>query len=151
MNIGALDLAHQATKMEGAINIGNREYINDNIESFLESLVDVLLAVEDYITFVDSVSGMTDEEYAMKTSSKTADMGNEEEANDKNIFEMLEQLKNAAHNSEYDSVDEIINTLNSYNLEGEDMEFIAALNEVVTNRDSDAIEELVNTYFALKM
>lgn len=153
MNIGALDLAHQATKMEGAINIGNREYINDNIESFLESLVDVLLAVEDYITFVDSVSGMTDEEYAIKMSGKSAEMDNEEDglSDVQSIFEMLEQLKDAARNSEYESVDALMGTLNSYNLEGEDMEFIAALTEVVTNRDSDAIEELVNTYFALKM
>lgn len=146
MNIGAMDLAHQATKMEGAINIGNREYINDNLESFLESLVDVLLAVEDYIGFVDDLSGMSDEEYAQKMANKT-----EENVEEGDIFQDLETIKELAHNEDYESVSSLMEKLLSYKLEGEDKEFMEALSELVSNKDKESIIELVNTYFALKL
>ncbi len=147
MNIGAMKLTQQATKMEGAINIGNREYINDNLENFLESLVDVLLAVEDYITFVDDVSGMTDEEYAAKV------LGKEEEniSGEDDMTKDLEYLKKCAEEEDYDSMDFVMDKLLGYPLEGEDADFMSALKETVTNNDKDGIVELINTYFALKL
>lgn len=152
MNIGAMDLAHQATKMEGAINIGNREYINDNLEKFLESLVDVLLAVEDYVTFADTVSGMSDEEYATKHSGRNEGEAKEDGAKeDMDIFRMLEEIKNYAQQDDYNTTNELLDVLVSFDLEGEDMDFAEALREVVSKKDKDGIVELVNTYFALKM
>lgn len=147
MNIGAMDLAHQATKMEGAINIGNREYINDNLEKFLESLVDVLLAVEDYVTFADTVSGMSDEEYAAKRSGKNED----DEKEDADIFRMLEEIKKYAKQGDYKETEDLLNILISFDLEGEDTEFVETLRDVVLKKDKDSIVELVDTYFALKM
>ncbi|MDD6328485.1 MAG: ATP-binding protein, partial [Lachnospiraceae bacterium] len=66
MSVGAIILSQEASKIEAAINIGNRDYVKDNLENFTEHLFEVLLALEDYLNFMNEVSGMTDEEYAAK-------------------------------------------------------------------------------------
>ncbi|MBQ8412036.1 MAG: hypothetical protein IJX12_00215 [Lachnospiraceae bacterium] len=150
-NIGAMALAHEATKMEGAINIGNREYVNDNIEEFIEKLVDVLFAIEEYIGFIDSISGMSDEEYALRNSNKNDETTETKLLQEGEIFQYLENIKTFATSEDYAEVSSIMNELHAYNLEGEDKEFIEALNEVVSNKEQEGIIELVNTYYALKL
>lgn len=146
MNIGATALAHQATRMEGAINIGNREYINENVESFLENLVDVLLAVEDYNTFVDSISGTGDEEYNGKGQEpEIIDAGSED------IAIYLKEIEKMMEADDFAAGEQIMDRLLALRTEGEDREFISALNNLVRQKDKEGIRELIDTYFALKL
>lgn len=146
MNIGATKLAHQATKMEGAINIGNRDYINDNIEDFLESLVDVLLAVEDYNAFVDSVSGAKDDDYQEKNNDMT-----DTDLAERDIAICLENIKSALGADDFEKCNVIMDRLLSLKTQGEDREFIAALNDLLREQNKAGTEELISTYFALKL
>ena len=147
-NIGALRFAQFATKMEAAINIGNRDYVNDNLEDFTEQLVDILLALEDYLAFVDSVSGMSDEEYV--AINKRND--EEKEASvDRIEINILENIKYAALEKDFEVVNSNMEELQKYEYEGEDKEFIEVLIEAVNGKSIETIDELITTYIDLKI
>ncbi|MBE5944655.1 MAG: response regulator [Lachnospiraceae bacterium] len=150
MNAGALGFAQMATKMEAAVNIGNRDYINDNLERFVEELVDILLLLEDYIAFADSVSGMSDEEYA-NLNKKSEEPAPEEDKNERISIEVLENIKYAALEGDFDKADADMEELSSKTYTGEDNEFIEVLQEAVKSRTVETIDELVTTYIDLKI
>jgi len=145
-----LGFAQMATKMEAAVNIGNRDYINDNLERFVEELVDILLLLEDYIAFADSVSGMSDEEYA-NLNKKSEEPAPEEDKNERISIEVLENIKYAALEGDFDKADADMEELSSKTYTGEDNEFIEVLQEAVKSRTVETIDELVTTYIDLKI
>ena len=149
VNVGAVKLSQEAMKIEAAINIGNKEYINDNLEEFSIHLIDVLLAFEEYIGYMDSVSGITDEEYASKRAKNNVQ--EQEEVTQILSVEVLESIKIFAREDDFAQADKSMELLSKAELTGEDAEFIAVLKDAVKDRNADTVEELVNTYIDLKM
>ena len=145
-------MSKEASRLEAAINIGNREYVKDNIEGFTDDLLDVLLAIEEYVSYMDSVSGMSDEEYAeQKTKEREQREEKHTDDNQDSIdMSLLEILVTDSKNGDYESVIKTIELIDSKRYMGEDAEFIVVLKEAVDKRDSAMISELVTTYFDLK-
>ena len=151
-SVGANELSKEASRLEAAINIGNREYVKDNIEGFTDDLLDVLLAIEEYVSYMDSVSGMSDEEYA-EQKAKEREQREEEQFDDNQgsiDMSLLEILAADSKNGDYESVIKTMELIDSKRYLGEDAEFIVVLKEAVDKRDSAMISELVTTYFDLK-
>ena len=145
-------MSKEASRLEAAINIGNREYVKDNIEGFTDDLLDVLLAIEEYVSYMDSVSGMSDEEYA-EQKAKEREQREEKHTDDNQDsidMSLLEILVTDSKNGDYESVIKTIELMDSKRYMGEDAEFIVVLKEAVDKRDSAMISELVTTYFDLK-
>ncbi|SEF48331.1 Signal transduction histidine kinase [Eubacterium ruminantium] len=59
-NIGAVNIANMASTLESAVNIGNKTYVRDNLDSFLLSMQEIVYAIGDYLAFVDDKKGITD-------------------------------------------------------------------------------------------
>ncbi len=97
------------------------------------------------------MTGITDEEYdqrlAENKSIDEADGGTETTLNG----EALESIKQYAVNNDFELLDATMEMISTMEFEGEDKDFLDALAEVVTARDSDAIVELVTTYVNLKL
>lgn len=65
-NIGAVSIASVASTFEAAINIGNKSYVSDNLDGFLESMQEIVDTIGEYISFVETRKGITDTEFAEK-------------------------------------------------------------------------------------
>lgn len=150
--IGANELSKEASRLEAAINIGNREYVKDNIEDFTDDLLDVLLAIEEYISYMDSVSGMSDDEYAERKAleREMADAESDKDDTGSIDISLLEILATDAKAEDYESVVKTMELIDSKRYWGEDAEFIVVLKEAVNNKNYSMIAELVMTYFDLK-
>ncbi len=148
INIGAYDFAHQALKIEAAINIGNREYINNNIEELISELSEILLCLEEYISFIEGQATMSDEEYSQKMQAEK-----ESNKSGKQVIEIsiLESIKYSALENDFKEVDKFMNMLLEGEYKGDDKEFLSVLKEAVEARNIEVIDELVTTYMDLKM
>lgn len=166
INIGATILAQETAKMEAAINIGNRDYVKDNIENVTEHLSDILALIEEYQLFVETVSGMSDEEYRRNKRIIEADSNTSKENTvEENIQEdnkdetkaqsidiiRLENIKYTALDGEYDAVKEELAILEQVEYVGEDKEFMDVLKKAIANEETSVIDELITTYIDLKM
>ncbi len=157
INIGALELAKKAATLEAAININNKEYVKDNLGDLMSELREILENICEYLTFIEEVSGLTDDEYD-RLYRNPENIGQEIDASQiksegsvNGIFIELELMKASAIAGNLDEVANSMNRLLSYEYEGEDKEFMDALYDVVNSGDNSAIVELVDTYMALKM
>lgn len=155
INIGALQLAKKAATLEAAININNKEYVKDNLGDLMSELRETLENINEYLTFINEVADLTDEEYEqrykngqLQEDELEIDISN---ISSDGIFGELKAMKSAAKESDFDEVNNSMNRLLSYEYEGEDKEFMDALYDVVSSKDKDAVIELVDTYMALKM
>ncbi len=146
INIGAYDFAHQALKIEAAINIGNRDYINDNINELTLELNKILVAVKEYIDFIEGQASVTDEENDINPLAKSE--GDVRQIID---FSILESIKYSALEKNFEEVDSNLSNLLKMEVKGDDGEFLAVLKEAVEGRNIGAIDELVTTYMDLKM
>ncbi len=148
-NIGALKLAKEAAKMEAAINIGNREYVKDNLDEFVDLLLDVLLAIEDYQAYMDKLSGNV---YESKGKEEMTDDSPESEISQPQSIDVnrLEDIKYLAFDEEFDAVVDEMDKLCQIEYVGEDEEFIQVLKTAVEEKDMAKIDELVTTYINLK-
>lgn len=161
INIGAYEFANKASKMEAAINTNNKDYINNNLEVFTEYMLDLLIVIEDYISYIENVSRISDDTYAkineVENSSVIEDeMADVYEFSDENLasiidFAILEQVKYAALENDYDTVNNSMKILLDDEFTGENKEFIEVLIAAVNDRSAETIDELVTTYIDLKM
>lgn len=162
VNIGAYDFAKKATMFETAVNTGNRHYIDTNIEKFIEQLHEVLAVLGEYLDYIDSLSGITDEELSQKNTREhqETDINSEKvEEHDKEQIiqadvidiQILKDIKDAALNDKHTIIEEKANELHKYKYSGEDAEFIEVLQEAIDSKAKDTIAELVTTYIDLKM
>lgn len=146
INIGAYKYARDASNLEAAINIGNKEYVRDNIEEFARNMQILINTLAVYIDFMESVSGMTDEEYAKK-HSKDSETGSEIVLN----VSLLEEMAEHAKESDFEFLDTCVEGLHNVELDPDDEGFVSALAEVVSNKDVDAICDIISTYISLKL
>lgn len=147
INIGAYDCAKDATKLEAAINIGNKDYVKDNMEDFTDNLAMLIQMISEYIMFMNDISGMTDEEYA----GRRADDKEKKENIEGISVELLEQMQQSLNEENYRFIDECIASLMDIELDGDDRGFVEALADVAARREADAIEDLIATYISLKL
>lgn len=162
INIGAYDFAKEASGLEAAINNGRKDSYREKLEVFSEHMIDLLLLIEDYLSYIESISGMTDEEYALKSANgheqiaDQTDMPDVEDltyAVDVSVIDIdiIEVIKAVVSAGDFEEADNKVNELLGYSYGGEDREFIEVLKAAVDKRDAEAVEELVNTYIDLKM
>lgn len=159
-NIGAYAISQQASKIEAAINIGNRDYAVSILDDFTIQLSDTINALERYLEFVDSMSGITDEEYAARRAEVKNAEDNAEETKivkEKSVaiegidVSVLETIKYAALENDLDTVYKCMDELMTSTLKGEDKEFMQVLKEAVDKKEIETITELIGTYMDLKM
>ena len=148
INIGAYDFAHQALKIEAAINIGNREYISNNIDELVGELSGILLAIEEYVDFINGQSSVSDEEYSQRNQIEK-----KTDKEDKQVIDIsvLESIKYSALENDFDAVDKFMTQISIDDYRGDDKEFLAVLIEAVESRKIEVIDELVTTYMDLKL
>ena len=154
INIGALELAKKAATLEAAVNINNKEYVKDNLGDLLSELRETLENINEYLTFIDDVSGLSDEEYERKYKNPEGEEDIDidlSQISSEGIFGELESMKQNALKDNMEEVNNSMNRLLSYEYEGEDRDFMDALYDVVNSGDKAAVVELVDTYMALKM
>lgn len=150
-NIGALSIAKEASRLEAAINIGNKEYVRRNLRDFVKNLKNILQIIQEYLEFADTITGTTDEEYNQRLAeNKSLDEADGSTGTTLN-GEALESIKQYAVDNDFELLDATMEMISTMEFEGEDKDFLDALAEVVTARDSDAIVELVTTYVNLKL
>ena len=172
-NIGALDLYKEITMINAAINIGNRSYVRDNLDKLCKKLEDVQDIVGNYLDFVDSKQGTSDEEYASRALSDRTEIltslekketeedisAKDTETKVKNKAEKpieivsLDKLTNiqlAVDGKDYDKVREIVKDIASHEYQGDDNEFVEVLVKSVNDEDYDTTKELIITYIELK-
>ncbi|MCR5227292.1 MAG: response regulator [Eubacterium sp.] len=65
-NIGAADAAEIALRLENALNLGNRYYVENNLYLIYDCLHVINELIEEYLNFVNDKKGVTDKEYAEK-------------------------------------------------------------------------------------
>ena len=176
INIGAYNIAREASALEAAINNGKRDSQKEKLDRFTDNLIDLLLLIEEYLSYIESVSGMTDEEYALRNAKEQELSLEELETNmeeyvaegqenviiendlveDNNAIsvidiDILRIIKDSASAGDFDMLDDKFEELLECSYGGEDREFIEVLKEAVVARNVDTISELVTTYIDLKM
>ncbi len=72
-NIGAVELVNHISRIDSAINIGNKSYVRDNLPALLSMLDTILDSIAVYLEFAAAQSGLSDEEYAARAAEKAAD------------------------------------------------------------------------------
>ena len=179
-NIGALDLYKEITMINAAINIGNRSYVRDNLDKLCKNLEDIQDIVGDYLDFVDSKQGTSDEEYASRAVSDRTEIltssdkkeisevrGREEKEPDEVnaadevkirdekplgtvSLDKLTNIQLAVDGKDYDKVREIVDDIASQKYQGDDNEFVEVLLKSVNDEDYDTTKELIITYIELK-
>ena len=129
----------------------------------MSELRETLENIYEYLTFLEEVSELSDEDYEKlyKQNGTSNDASAEASGEDieidlrdipeGGIFGELEAMKRSALTSNMVEVNNSMNRLLSYEYEGEDKDFMDALYDVVSAGDKDAVVELVDTYMALKM
>lgn len=162
-SIGAYELARYAAKMETSVNVGKRDQLKQNLRGFIDELVYLLLILEDYERFVDEVSGMTDEEYAAKIAQQNekkenpdseADAGEDEQVpEDLTVISIavLDAIVASTVDGAYEAAKQQLSKLMQYGYDGDNLEFLHALSDVVAEENAEAVQELVNTYKDLKL
>ena len=65
-NIGAIDAAEIALRIENALNLGNRIYAENNLYQIYDCITVINELIEDYLDFVNDKKGVTDKELAEK-------------------------------------------------------------------------------------
>jgi CheY-like chemotaxis protein len=158
-NIGAYKLSQEASRIEAAINIGNKDYTKDNLAEFTQHLEENLEAIGSYVEYVNELSGMTDEEYAERLNRKHTEEDNAENSGEKSDvnsdaspvdINLLEDIKYAAMDGDFQMVLDYMNILQGVEYTGEDKDFMDVLEDAVLNENVADIDQLVTTYIDLK-
>jgi HPt (histidine-containing phosphotransfer) domain-containing protein len=152
-NIGADEILTMSSTIEAAVNIGNKTYVRDNLPYFLEKLQETVVAIGEYLEFIDANKGMTDAEFAEQASPEAND--NNAAAADAAIAETIDQdilrdIGQKAAVGDSDGIIEDYEKLCNFTYAGENIDFMNALRESIENGDYAAISEMVDTYINLK-
>ena len=142
-----------SSTIEAAVNIGNKTYVRDNLPYFLEKLQETVVAIGEYLEFIDANKGMTDAEFAEQASPEAND--NNAAAADAAIAETIDQdilrdIGQKAAVGDSDGIIEDYEKLCNFTYAGENIDFMNALRESIENGDYAAISEMVDTYINLK-
>ncbi len=169
-NIGATDLLGKISKIDAALNIGNKEYVRNHLSNLILTMEEVLDAIANYLNFAVEQQGITDEEYAAKAreteneekteakddrSQKSAKDGSaggaaEEVIRDQIDSAALVRMLAAAKAQDGDQLSKEILALEKDRYGTEDTEFLQALAEKVQEHDYDTILDMIGTYVELK-
>jgi CheY-like chemotaxis protein len=154
VNIGAVELSREASKIEAAISIGNREYIRDNLGRFSDILDELLIQLAAYIEFVEAKQGMSDEEYAAKLAREKEEQQNKEEQEAEPLAiidgDILMEMQESVAKHDLEQIRSLFNEICSCQYGAEDTDFITVLGESMEQEDYDTMAELLSTYLSLK-
>lgn len=142
-NIGAVALSDLTLRMENAMNLGNRGYVRDHLDEMIRVLDESVADIQEYLAFVRQQKGLTDEEYAAEHQKEHS----EEKVIDEQKLHVMQEYvldRDMAH------AKEILSEIASHKYVTEDMEFLAALKDVLNREDSSAAADLLTTYLDLK-
>lgn len=157
INIGSVELASSASKIEAAVNIGNKDYVRDNLGKFLELMSELMEVLGDYMEFVEQQQGMTDEEYAAKLAREKQALLEEQEQQKEEIDlkpiideDILRHMQLSISQGDFEHILKYFDEICNYQYGSEDMDFITVLGESIDSGDLETIHELVTTYLDLK-
>ncbi len=159
-NIGATELINRISKIDAAINIGNKAYVRDNLPAILGMLDEVLDVVAVYLDFAAGQQGLTDEEYAAKASEKAPEKTAPQEEVQEPVQEpvlkeeidstALVRMLQAAKTEDTDGLRRELHRLRKDRYGTEDTEFLQALEEQISENNMEAILDMIATYVELK-
>ncbi|MDE6024329.1 MAG: response regulator [Lachnospiraceae bacterium] len=144
INIGAFKCSKDATKLEAAINIGKKDYVKDNLEDFADNLAMLIEVIHEYIKYIEAASEVETEEEQVDTEDKTIIANGLD-------MELLEEMQKNVKSGKFELLHECINELEKIELDGDDRGFVTALDEVVAEKNVEAINDLITTYISLKL
>ncbi|MBQ8914122.1 MAG: response regulator [Lachnospiraceae bacterium] len=147
-NVGAYAFSQETARIEAAINADNKTYMNNNYEKLLVHLEELMNCIGEYIDYIDAVENTE----AVKNTATSeaaedveADMGNGSGID----IGMLKKLDELLGENVSDEVEAIMAEINKNIYIGEDSDFIAVLNESISDNDCEKVHELITTYIDL--
>ncbi len=93
-NMGAAECSEITLRIENAINLGDKDYVNENFEMMLSSLQVVIDSIKEYFDFMIEQKGMTDKEYSEKHTVSVKKSRSEESDVSKVQAEKTDDTKN---------------------------------------------------------
>ncbi len=155
-NIGAIDAAEIALRIENALNLGNRIYAENNLYQIYDCITVINELIEDYLDFVNDKKGVTDKELAEKiakvrdTENLIADEYLEEaEALRKKEEASLTEENLESHNEyedeyeDYDDSEEVEEPEAEDQLEIIDISKLRLMKEAVFAQDIDKVNSIL--------
>ncbi|MCR5213955.1 MAG: response regulator [Eubacterium sp.] len=167
-NVGAVEAAEIALRIENAMTLGNKTYARDNLNLIFECLNIINESIEKYLGFLEKEKGLSDEEYAERHSISKEREGGSDEANmesDMESDEVREQseendaivniaslrlMKECTYYEDLETVQKIYDDISAGQYGAEDMDFINVLGQCIERGDMVEINELLGTYISLK-
>ncbi len=155
-NVGAYAFSQEAARIEAAINVNNKTYMNNNYDKLLTHFEELMTKIGNYIEAIDIINDekaeKTEQEEATKNGEKinAAEIVKEEETNEAGIsISMLKKLGKHIKDDDQSEVNKTINIINKKSYIGEDADFITVLNESLNENDMEKAIELITTYIDL--
>ena len=160
-NIGATELLNHITRIDAAINIGNKDYVRDHLSTTLSMLEKVIDAIAIYLDFAAGQKGITDEEYAARAAEvksgrvpaeteKDAPVKKEPEMKSEVDSVALVRMLRAAKEKDSKAISDELRLIRSFRYGTEDTEFLQALDEQIREENMEAILDMIGTYVELK-
>ncbi len=175
INIGATELSKIAGRVESAVNIGNREYAENNLNHLIREMKKVMEALYIYLSFVENEKGITDHEFAIRAARRKDDKKEAESHIEENALsseldvakedaqsekkepeqavidgELLIVIKKHIRDKKYDKIKPLMDELKIKQYVSEDNEFVEVLTEMISEKNYDEADEILDTYISLK-
>lgn len=155
-NVGAYVFSQETARIEAAINANNKTYMNNNYENLLVHLEELMNSIGEYIEFVDMVDdvnmdGISSDNQNPEINNET-DINSSGDDNDEGAgidISLLKRLDDIVDDVEAFDTKKIIDEINKKTYVGEDIDFIAVLNESLAINDIEKVHELITTYIDL--
>ncbi len=160
-NVGAYVFSQETARIEAAINSDNKTYMNNNYEKLLVHLEELMNSIGEYLDYIDELDNVTQNEADTAENASDYDVEEKEDTEDAEDAEadmgngsgidigMLRKLDELLGESVSDDAHVIMNEINKKTYIGEDSDFMAVLNESISENDCEKIHELITTYIDL--
>lgn len=143
INIGAFKFSKEAAKFEAAISKGNRDYVKKNLEEFADNLAMLIEVIKEYMEYIETTAAVGSEEQSMDEPQMEATYGLD--------MELLKNMQENVKAGKFELLQECVDKLKKIDLDGDDKGFVSALDEVVAEKNAEAIDDLIKTYISLKL
>lgn len=153
--IGADEISKNSSRIEAAINIGNKHYVKEGLSDYIDKIKMTMEHISDYIRYVDAVDAGSITDQYIVSDSEDEKTEVEVETENKDIplsidVSILQDIKIMAEESNFDDIVPKYEVMLGGNYTDDDNEFLEVLGESVQKVDTEMIVDLINTYMDLK-
>lgn len=132
-NIAAYSVERKAANLESAVNIGNMQYVRENIKDFVALMKDMFKDMDEYIARINADDEPTEKEFR-------------ENINRAKLKEMRSYMKDGDEKS----VKALLSEIEKYEYPETDNEFLKALKMILADMDYQAGSEIIDQYLNSK-